>query len=141
MIVAAAATVEAGALALVLAQADSPVDPTSLKALGLLAPFFSLLVWMLYRESKKRDEAESLVRQLYQVQMDKTEPAMRAMQNEMAAVLRDAVREIAESKTDRQQARQGRCGGRGNASRGPWCRRGTRWRRRSIASANTLTTS
>lgn len=108
MVVAAAATVEAAAVAVVLAQADSPVDPSSLKGLGLLAPFFSLLLYMLYRESKKRDEAEALVRQLYQVQVDKTEPAMRAMQSEMTAVLRDALREIAESKADRQQTRRAR---------------------------------
>jgi len=92
--------------AVVLAQADpSPIDPTDLKILGPLAPFIGFLFWQLYRESKKREEAEVLSRQLYQSQLDKYEPAMRTMQTEMTAVLRDAIAEIAESRADRQARR------------------------------------
>jgi hypothetical protein len=84
----------------VLAAATDVIDA---KQLGILAPFFLLLVGLLYRESKKRDEAEAMTRALYQAQLDKYEPAARAMQVEMTAVLRDAVAEIAESRADRMR--------------------------------------
>lgn len=53
---------EGAALALLLAQADPPTDLLSPRVLGVLAPFFGLLVLMLWRSEKKRDEAEDLVR-------------------------------------------------------------------------------
>lgn len=42
--------------------ADQPLDPTDLRVLGVLAPFIGFLFWQLYRESKKRDEAEQIIR-------------------------------------------------------------------------------
>lgn len=53
---------EAGALAFFLAQSDPSPDLFSPKVLGVLGPFFGLLVAMLWRSEKKRDEAEELVR-------------------------------------------------------------------------------
>lgn len=46
----------------VLAQSDPTPDIFSPKVLSVLGPFFGLLVAMLWRSEKKRDEAEDLVR-------------------------------------------------------------------------------
>lgn len=103
MLAGAAATVAAMAV-WVLAQ-EAPTDPGSLKSLGYIAPFFSVVLWLLYREAKKRDEAEGFARSLLQAQVDKYEPAMRAMETEMANVIRDATTEIRESRSERQRRR------------------------------------
>lgn len=59
-----------------LAQADPPTDLLSPRVLGVLAPFFGLLVFMLWRSERKRDEAEELIRTMYRAQLEVYQPTV-----------------------------------------------------------------
>lgn len=88
--------------ALLLAQTDASPELFSPRVLGVLGPFFGLLVGLLWRAEKKRDEAELLNRQLYQAVIDKYEPAMQAVKSETLAVLKDVVTELHEARDQRR---------------------------------------